>query len=285
MNQQSTLGVDIRENGFFLAELDNSGARPRVKRLLRRSIESPEPVERLNGSSIRLAVPDGEVIVKPISVTGADSNEIKQRARFELGQTMLDPEDHFDYESVTTGRNDRYLGLIYRKQSVRQLEERFQRLCPDSDPVSGFQARSLALALGYLSFCHTERGDFLALVDFGTRDASVAFLYQREIVALSSLPVNIGSSPDDDFIRSLAVDLKTIINYRLAALAEEGITVPVSTLVLSGDQYALSEHEPFCSYFPVEIVQPRLNMGYLGDMDTVPEDLDHYLPALGLSVN
>ena len=130
-----------------------------------------------------------------------------------------------------------------------------------------------------------QRGDLLALVDFGTHDASVALLYRRKIVALSSLPVNFDSHPDNDAVRSLAVDLKTIINYRQSALAEEGITVPVSTLVLSGDQYALAEQETFCSYFPVEIVQPRLNVGYLGDLDTVPDNLDHYLPALGLSVN
>ena len=84
----------------------------------------------------------------------------------------------------------------------------------------------------------------------------------------------------------LAVDLKTIVSFRLSSLMDRGVSTPLSTLILSGQGVDDDLRQVLQTYFPVGVKAPLLNPGYLAESvrDALPST-ERFLVALGLTVN
>jgi hypothetical protein len=83
----------------------------------------------------------------------------------------------------------------------------------------------------------------------------------------------------------MMLELKTIINFKLAALADDGITVPLSLIAVSGDSVSDKMKGTMSRTFSSTVASPVISAGFFpdrSDLSKIP--LDSYLVALGLTV-
>jgi hypothetical protein len=278
------IGIDRRGNTFYAVEVDFDAGRPSIVRFYRGDT-SPAGDEAWAGdTSIAVTVPDDLAIVKAICPGSGQFPSVEDRLRFELGQSLLEDESVFHFLIQPTGNERRYLGAALRRHLLSELRSGYGlEEQTDADPV--YQLRSFALGRGYLNFCRRESGDLIALVDLCHGRVSVCLVYRDQIVDVISLKPG-EASPDAPEARDrLAVDLKTVVNFRLAGLMEAGVTVPVSSLLITGQDVDPSLIEAVRRYFKVNIGQPAFHEGCFAGQDlSDPAERALYLAALGSTV-
>jgi hypothetical protein len=279
------VGIDRRGGSFFTVEVDYDAGRPRVTSLGRSEIAPGADLSRSEDGRVVLSVADDLAIVKAIYPGSGKFPSVNERLRFELSQSLLEDESAFGCLFQNTGNDRRFLGAALRQQLLTDLQSQYG-FVGDSDTNLSFQLRSFALGRGYLSFCRREAGDLVVLVDLVEGLASVCLLSRDQIVDVTSLkldPDQLASAAGRD---RLAVDLKTVVNFRLAALIDSGISVPISGLAVSGEGVGDDFIDTVQRYFRVNISQPVLNEGYFAEGDHPDrDDWPLYLVALGLTVN
>jgi hypothetical protein len=83
----------------------------------------------------------------------------------------------------------------------------------------------------------------------------------------------------------MAVEFKTVVNFKLAMFLQDGVTVPLSALLLSGDNVEGEVCKVLERFFSVDIDTPKINSGFFAqpsELTSIP--LEKYLVALGLAV-
>ena len=151
---------------------------------------------------------------------------------------------------------------------------------------SPFRMRARALGLGYLRFCERDDGAVVGLVDLTPTGASVCVIHDRAVVDVAHLSLHNRALSSDRDWEQLAVDLKTVINFRLAGLLERGIRTPLARLVVVGDAVNDSQRRVIERYFPVGVTAPRFHRGYVSDsVEAEAATWPLFLPALGLTVD
>lgn len=231
-------------------------------------LSSLDTIETDSASCIR-SIPDREVVVKSMHVPADQPLPSEERARFELAASLLDSEDFYTFDLIPTSRPNRILGLAYRRQSPTGNTGRM---------------RAAALGMGYLTFARTEPGDLVCLADIGAEAVSVCFVYQKKIISLTSLAFDRSTPVDEQACKKIAVELRTITNFKLAELADLGITVPLAKLVVSGECEE-SWLPVFTRLFPTGVTRPRLNEAYFAESARGGEvPLERFMVALGLTV-
>ncbi|MBD3403250.1 hypothetical protein GF420_10180 [candidate division GN15 bacterium] len=274
-----TVGIEQRGDNLLVARVHHDGGR-RVVRTLARVRTDDASLEELsaNARTVR-AVPDTRVIVKSLLVPTGDPAPPKERGAFELATSLPEPEQAFSFDLLPTARPERWVGLAYRRTTLAEL------FGPLADLPDSYRMRAAALASGWLAYCRSEPGDLICLAEVGPDGVSVCFIYQKRVISLTSL----GAAPDilatEQGCKHLAIELRTIANFKLAELAEQGISVPLAKLILAGSiEDGLMPH--FTRLFPTGVVRPRLNEAFLQDRsqigDIAPES---FLVALGLTVD
>lgn len=278
-------GIDQRGGGLFAVSLRNDDGRMVVDRLEANLGSLDERRDLVQDGTVGLAVPDRLVMVKRLQVESSFAGSLQDRVHFELAQSLLEGEDEFHFDYLTVDGENRYLGMIVRREHLAAIVDRYTLGSLQADHRLSFQARAVALGKGYLAFCSSQNGDLTALVDLAGAAASISFIYHRQIVDIAALRTGYDLSGESGRER-FAVDLKTLVNYRLSTLFQSGISVPLGKLLLSGDA---ADDELFLkvqSYFPVGVDRPDLLEGYFSSCEEATrESLPLYLVALGLTVN
>jgi len=233
-----------------------------------------------------VAVPDAELQIKRLHLTGPKNSGQRNRLLYELVQSVLEDEQLFVYDVHPAGQEGDWFGLIFRRHVLERLKLDCGLAGAKMAPPLVFLPRSMALGRAYLNFCRREEGDLICLVDLSNGAASICLVRGGNVIDLASLALAEGCLDSAVEREQLAVDLKTIISFRLSSLMDRGISTPLSNLVLSGLGADDDLRNVVQSYFPVGVKAPSINPGYLIDSVREAEPApERFLVALGLTVN
>ncbi|MFZ5980536.1 MAG: hypothetical protein ACOYVF_07865 [Candidatus Zixiibacteriota bacterium] len=283
------IGLDCRREFFYTARVQTGLGRPEVHALVRFKKGQLPEYQLLQESEIYFCVPDDEVIVKKVRVSKSNIAAIEQLVEFELSRSMLDSEDNFRFSYLPVGNSDSYLGFVYRRHHLEEMT-RFLGLDLSERSLTsgGYLIRAAALGKGYLNFCRPVSEELVCLADINDRIVSICFLYKNRIINLGYMNLAAGAFDSDSSIRKAAIDFKTLVNFKLSALSENGVTVPLSGLVMCGDGLDTKIRTIFAEFFPVGVAAPSVIGEYFVGNEVrqrfeIP--LEKYLVALGLAVN
>lgn len=278
------LGIDSRAEGFIIARrVTDSGSDDLVEITVGHSANEIGADEH---TRVIIAVPDREVIVKPLHMKPDVSIDLTPRLHFELAASMLEPEETFLFDVVPSFKDDRFLGLVYRRERLASLAG--ELLAERSGLPAGpeFRARAVALGLGYLNFVKKESGGLVGLAEFGAHDLALCFLYGRSVVALGRLSIEQIATADDRALRTFGTELKTLVNFKLSELAGIGLSLPLSSLVLCGNQAVARVVDALAPLFSAPVTRPAIDGNRVRMVDIGANlELSDTLVALGLTVN
>lgn len=174
------------------------------------------------------------------------------------------------------------MGMIVNRSVIEKLISDLS--LSESDKV-GFLARSVGLAKGYMTFCRQTGGELIALLDFNSPIVSIAFLYKNKIIDLAHVKMENKDLNNESGLNKLAVEIKTMLNFKQAALSDEGVSLPLSAIVVSGYDFENQIFLKFKEYFNLPLSYPEINPAYFDySQDTKQIPLEKYLVALGLAV-
>ncbi len=279
------IGLDRRGELIYIARVEQHAGRPEVAALAQFDEAHLKGHHLLADGDLAFAVPDGEVTIKNITLPADEVENVEVKVRFEMVQSLLEDEAEFLFDSIYTGQPHRYLGVILRKSVFDTIVH--DRYGFDADAVGDdlWRVRAAALGRGYLEFCQREKGDLVCLADFGDGLLSVCFVYRNSIVGLAHLELDKFNLEDDADIKRMAVEFKTIVNFKLASFFEQGMTLPLSSLLLSGNCPNAKVSETVSGFFSVEVTAPQANPAFFSDSAAPAEiPFDKYIVALGLAV-
>lgn len=283
MSPLTVVGIDRRGNSCYAVRVTESTGRPEVHSVVCHD-DDHRPDDFLSDHDrVVLSVPDDLVQVKSLCLNHSDPIDIRARARFELAQSLLEPESEFLFDILITDESDQLLGLIYRYRRLEELQSEYG--VNNFNGVS-YLIRAAALGRGYLAYARQVPGELVALVDFDGRLASICLIYRRRIVGLAHLATGHPDHASDEELSRMAAEFRTVLNFKLASLANQGVSLPLSELLLSGAGTDNRFQDMLKSHFPTGVGRPELNTGYFGDKVTAGDvPLSNYLVALGLIVN
>jgi len=283
-SDKCTVGIDYLCGFYYAVKVQQRGSGPHVTALVR--LEKPHLAEYhwLDDAEIILSVPDNEVIVKNLHLNRTGSWDVNLQTQFELSVLMLDGPEEFCFDTVYTGNKNRYLGLITRRQNLEQLSSLL--FSEAESPVSSpkYRMRAVALAKGYLNFCHPEEGKFICLADFSDDIVSICFIHEGNIVGLAYLPTDRLDWSSTQGLKKIAVDFMTIVNYKLTSIHGDGVTEPLSALFVSGGSDKAGIRTALERYFSV-VTTPKIDTRLFTDPTASDIPLENYLVSLGLTAN
>ncbi|MCK4373306.1 MAG: hypothetical protein KAW61_09165, partial [candidate division Zixibacteria bacterium] len=122
------------------------------------------------------------------------------------------------------------------------------------------------------------------LIDFNDRLVSVCFIYRKKMLGVAHLVTkSFDLTTPTDFER-MTIELKTIVNFKLAAFSRQSISVPLSALIISGSGQQEHALEMLKKYFPVQISEVGISSGFFPQPDRISQiPAGEYLVALGLT--
>jgi len=278
------IGIDTRGDLFYTARIEEAAGRPDIKALARFERAHLAGHQLLQGGDVILSVPDDKVIQKRLALSPGDGDAVL-RAKFELAQTLPEDEKEFLFDVIPCGCGNRYLGLAVRRE---QLAASFADYSADnftSPEKTHYRMRAAALAKGYLAFCRPAGGDLVCVADFNDRQVSAAFVYQGQILGLSHCSLERLDLDFNEDLKRMAIEFKTVVNFALASFFREGVTTPLSALVIAGDGSDGRYRSVLTEYFSISTDPPRINPGFVAEQhDTGDIPMEKYLVALGLTV-
>jgi len=280
------IGVDLCDNVYYVSRVLHGTGRLQVKALIRYEKDHLSDHHFLNSGKVILSIPENKAIIKKIKLIDVKIEDVKNRASFELLQSIPDNPDDYYCEILETGIKGTYLGMAaHIKDLETSVVDPFYKAA-NLNEKPGTQVRGVALGMGYITFCHPESGEMVVLIDIYGAMASICFVYKRNIIGIANLRLKKADIINEGGLNSFAVELKTLINYHLNSIFHDNATLPLSALLISGFDSLAMAVPILKKYFPVMVGQPRLNHGYFTEpekMAGVP--LEKYLVALGLAIN
>ena len=284
-NAWETYGVARVADRLMAARVENDGARLSVASL----VTSDDGFSRDSLESGRLFfnVDARITVVKQIRIKRSGLLGAAELVQFEMSQALLDPPESFYFDNLPVDERNGYrtfLGIAYHRQEIDRQMAAYAELLRKP---SGFKLDAVALAVGYLTFCRVEAGDLQLLIDLSPHRVTLAILFRRQLRQVGHLDLAPGEKPSLGAASQLAKEVKMTASYHLGQLFHDGITVPLSRIVLCGPLAAdplisagLAEH------FTTEITRPQFHEGYF---QSSPAPLNHHLPEqflipLGLAV-
>lgn len=287
MNHSTTrTGIDCRGEVYYGARVDYSKGRPEIKALVRSDKASLGQQPLLLGDQLSLSVKQRDVICKELNLSELSNQKAQIVGRFEMIQSLLASESEFAYEILPSDdETGRHLGMMVRHTILEELKQSVYEPAVPEKGNCRFQARGTALGKGYIRFGRSVGSDFVCLVDFTDDEASICFLFKRHIIGITGWTVDRSALIATEAPIHLVAELKTVIGFRLDSLFANGVTVPLTRMLIGGE--GISERLCSClsDYFSLPVEKPELNRGFLGDRnqgESIP--LENYLVALGLTV-
>ena len=282
MNNPVTIGIDNRDGTYFVARVEHHTGRPDIKALIRFDADHFNGHHLLEGNKIVISIPDNQTMIKQVQIF-ADENA-REKVQFELETALIDSPDRFLFDIIQTNLDNHYVGLTIHKELTNKLIEPFIKQNGDLSFSTAGVMRAAALARGFLTYCTQSGGEFAAVIDFGKNSASIAFIYQQQIIDLSGLSLHENYYSNKENFHSLIIELKTLLNYKSAALLEKGISLPLSKLFVIGEYVDDTLLETLSQNLKIETTRPEINRGFISDRNENKDiPLDKYLVALGLT--
>jgi hypothetical protein len=281
MSEPLRIGVDIDTDLIRVAKVSHLLGRPEIVAL---EAHSPESDRSSPIAAATISMPDDEALVKTVRLPENRSQELKQRVYFELAQSLLEPEERFRFECLETG-NRHQLGLIYRCELILNRARRLGVTVPDNQHLPPVALRSVALARAYKYFCKSEAGDLIGIALITDQLVSLAMMYHGKIVSLGNSSVKSHSGTESAF-KPVAIALKTLVNFKLAALHDDGITIPLAALLVVGDAVGQPELNILQSFFSARVAPCTPDSSLQEQVSQAGFDRpERFLVALGLTLN
>lgn len=275
------IGVDCRDNIYYVARLNYSSGRPDVKALLRLDKENLSKHDLIKGDNLVFCIDDNKLIFKKLHIDVRD-DKILEKVNFELLQSILEDENDYICDYVETYDPNKIIGMVVNRS---WLEKQYSGLSIAEKDKTGFLSRSIGLAKGYMTFCKQTGGELVALLDFNLPTVSIAFLYNNKIIDLACVKMENSINKEESDMNRLVVEIKTLLNFKQASLSDEGINIPISAIVVSGYDFEDETFRKFKDCFNLPLSYPEINPAYFNrDQDTKQIPLEKYLVALGLAV-
>jgi len=293
-SNQTTMGIDYRSGRYYTARVRQDASERKVIALVTSTESELKEPQVLQSEDVIFSVPDNEVMVKNLHFSQADRWNTDLLARFELSQSLLDDEYEFCFATLSTGQPNRCLGLVTRRRNLEQLTGSLLSSLNPAALLPKYEMRAIALGKGYLNFCHPEQGELVCLADFGDNVASICFMSGGNIIGLAHLPLSrfdrsgpaltgLNSEPG---LMKMAVEFKTVVNFRLPSLFKERVAPPLSALIVSGDGSDSPVKSALEQHFQIPVTAPRIDKRFLQKEPAAVEGtLKDYLVAMGLTVN
>ncbi|MFH1687457.1 MAG: hypothetical protein ABIE70_08055 [bacterium] len=281
-DKATTVGIDVGPQQCFVARVENQSGRPQIKALARFNRE------RLSGHPLLahcrrvFSVADDHALVKRLAVDPVEGYRIEDLARFEMSQCMIEAQAAFHFQVAAGSGSDVVLGCAVHREHF----ERLKGLVAVDDGVAPaeFHVRAVALAKGHRTYCRSGSGELEVLMDLGADVASIAVVHRGDLVDTAFLKLDRFDLECDHDRRRLCRELRTVVNFRLADLAHDGVSVPPSAVMISGENSRPEVYEAMASVFACRIAPPQLSPAFFPnrtDLDRLPLAL--YLVALGLT--
>jgi len=284
-NASETYGVARLGGRIFAARIENDGIRWKVTSLL--TSDDNLTGENLGSGRLFFGVDTRLAVVKKIQIKNNSPIEASDIARFEMAQSLLDDPDRFYFDTLPLESNNgykRFMSIAYHRDQIDELIDMYQEKLRKP---SGFKLDAVALANGYNTFCRIDRGELQVLADIETDMVTLAILNQGKLYGINRLESVPGEEISSDSARKLASEFKLTLSYHQAELFQDGITVPLSRIILSG-RHARDEFltAALKDQFSTEISLPHFHDGYF---EPASDTIDRYHPEqflipLGLGV-
>ncbi|MCK4606951.1 MAG: hypothetical protein KAU35_06620 [candidate division Zixibacteria bacterium] len=278
------VGIDCGNGHFHLARVRQDAGWPQVQALAR--FESSHIKEHclLTGGRLAFSVGDHLVMTREVAVTDPGNFDGRLLAGFDSMQSVLDDRDEFRFDCVPLGTGGRYQASTVRRSVLEQLTRPLENGFPDISGGVDYVLRSAALGRGYIMFCRPAPEAFVCLADLHDRAISICFVYQGLIVGLTHLMTDRFDLDGDTGLERMVVEFRTLVNFKLASLSENGISIPLTSLVLSGEKAGDRVRSVLQKYFSARVEVPHIGNSFFPDpAATSGVPLERYLVALGLA--
>lgn len=236
-----------------------------------------EPETEDNGAGKVVSIADDMVMVKEISIAYPQANNIEQQVRFELKHSLPDDPENFCFDTIATASENRFICLITRKALLKKI-------LPETQKISGFVMRAVALGRGFLRFCENKTEGLIALVDFSNRRAALCLINDQRIAALGHFDwKRLTDGSDRDMFR-IAAELKTLLNLKQNSLNRNYKISNFEGLYLCGYSFTDIEKEILSRKLLIPISEPIFSQACLSDSAISSEfPAGDFLVALGLT--
>lgn len=279
------VGIDISGDNALVARVSNDLGRPVVDRLDELAVDEIAGKNWLNSCHPVFGVNDSLVQVKSLNLKLTPEINFRVAGKFELTNSLLEPQENFIFSTYETGLKDNFVGTICRLEELTKLVDRVGLAPKDGFRSDNFVARSAALGSGYATFCQNEPGELIGLIDLGRHSAAISLTYKGRPISLAHMSLADQSIEDETGLKRIAVQAKTMINFQKSRLSGGGLNLPLATLILSGERANRSACDIFSSQFPSGVKLPVINPAFLIDSLSDREDVSRFLVAMGLAFN
>lgn len=283
MTNPERIGIELRSDKQLVVRVESTESRHDC-------LVEYQPTDTITQISsdtpVTLAVPDTDVAVKLLSLPPDNVHDFKSRTIFELSQSVLEAPEQFEFDAFLTSIANRYLGLVYRRELILNLQTRLLKARNGSVPTPRYLMRAVALGRGYERFAVSDGDSLLCLADLVDNAVSICFLYNRTIVSVSHMPVSGLDIADLGSIQAFGIDIKSLINYQLANCAQHGLSVPLSAMVMCGTLANPVMIDALTPLFSSRVVVPQIRddrVSLLASDDSIR--FCDCIAALGLTVN
>jgi hypothetical protein len=215
-------------------------------------------------------------IVKKIKIRESSPVEAADIARFEMAQSLLEAPEQFYFDAVPVESKNgcnRFVSIAYHREKIDSLSQMYQdKLCKPS----GFKLDAMALAAGYSAFCRVDPGDLQVLANIEAETVTMAILHRGKLYSAGHLESAPGKQLSSDGVERLASEFKMTLSFHLAEIFQDGITVPLSKVILSGS-HAHNENlmSAIKNRFSTEVILPHFHEGYF---QPASETIDRHRP-------
>ncbi|MDH4033349.1 MAG: hypothetical protein OEV80_06070, partial [candidate division Zixibacteria bacterium] len=240
----------------------------------------------LESGQLVFSVADDMVAVNEVSLPSRESDRPAEVIEFEHTQSLIEDGLSYFFDAIQVGADSkRCLALKVRQTHLSNMIQPFTQVTGGDTSRVRFTLRAEALGQGFIHYAPTEYGDFACLIDFNERLASLCFVHRREIIGVAHLATSQYDMTSTPGLQKMAAELKTIVNFKLAAFSRQNISVPLSAVFLSGSHLDTQAGEILHGHFSVGIREVVLNSGFFPQPDKMSEiPAGDYVVALGLTV-
>ncbi len=279
------IGIDLQREKYYLAQARQDSDCFHITALKKGRITELN-VEGEQDSHFTLALPDKEVMVKRLFLNRQKGWDTELQVQFELTQSLLENgKDNFAFDTLATGLKERYLGLLTRQRNV---EKPIPAAAGLPSPALTYEMRAVALGKGFLHFCRHNPEELTAIADFYDEGISLCFVYNSHIVDVAYLSTAYLPEKNETDPTQITAELKTVISFRTATLAEAGTPPHLSALFISGLSVETPLEEALKRQFqPLPVTSPVLKSEVLSEeiLERSSGNLEEFLVALGLAVD
>jgi hypothetical protein len=276
-------GIDKVGADYLAASVEARDSTKRILFLKKISHDDLLQMLSLDRNPILMSVSDGDVSTNKLTILGGHDDAGKY-VRFELRNSQLDNPEDFCYDIIPTGERSSQLTMLIRKSKLKKIQDSLKTDSKKTNSIQGYTARSIALGKGFLEFCNNETERLICLTDFASEKVSVCLVLGKSIMAPTSFNQSGYDWQLEQDRAKIAAELRTIVNFKLNELANNGIKIGLAKLIICGGNLSFNQKHEIAAKLSVELESPRFKDGLLAELQLPANSTwADYLVSLGLT--